>query len=213
MGIERTIQQRERLIDALTKKGEVGRVAEGKPRVPAGQRVTSGFPVLDLGIRPAFDPTTWNFRVFGEVDCEPQFTWEEFRQLPKVAQVSDFHCVTTWSKLDVNWGGVSIRSIVELAKPKPTARFLIAHCGEGYTTNVPIEEALAADVMLAYELDGQPLPIEHGGPLRLVVPKLYGWKSAKFLRALQFAATDEPGFWEKRGYHNHGDPWREERFG
>ena len=213
MGIERVVQNRQRLMDVLTRKGEVNRPSAGQPRVPSGQRVTSGFPILDLGLRPAFDPATWTLQIMGDVEVPLQFTWDEFRKLPRVEQVSDFHCVTTWSKLDVPWAGVSMRTIAELTRPQESARFVIAQCGEGYATNLPIAAALDDDALLAYELDGQPLPIEHGGPLRLIVPKLYAWKSAKFLRALKFAATDEPGFWEKRGYHHHGDPWREERFG
>lgn len=213
MGIERVVQNRQRLIDTLKRKGEVGRPTEGRPRVPRGQRVTSGFPTLDLGIRPDFDPATWRLQVTGEVASPRHFTWEEFQQLPRVEQVSDFHCVTTWSKLDVRWSGVRMRTIAELVKPTPQARFVIAQSGEGYATNLPLDEALAEDVLLACELEGQPLPIDHGGPLRLVVPKLYGWKSAKFLRALRFSVDDEPGFWEQRGYHYRGDPWREERFG
>lgn len=189
------------------------RPLEERDRLPPGQKLTKGFPVLDLGIHPPFDPATWTFRVEGEVENPMTWTWEEFQQLPKVEQLSDFHCVTTWSKFDVRWGGVKLRTVAELVHPKQTAHFVIAHCADGgYTTNIPIDEALDDDVLLAYELDGQPLPIEHGGPMRLVVPRLYAWKSAKFLRALRFTERDEPGFWETRGYHNHADPWKEERY-
>ncbi len=185
-----------------------------RDRLPPGQKLTQKFPVLDLGTHPPFDPATWTFRVEGEVENPMTWTWEEFQKLPKVEQVSDFHCATTWSKFDVHWGGVKLKTIIEMVEPKDTAHFVIAHCAdEGFTTNIPIEEALDDDVLLAYELDGKPLPVEHGGPMRLVVPKLYAWKSAKFLRALRFTERDEPGFWETRGYNNHGDPWKEERYG
>lgn len=213
MGIERFVQKRERLIETLTRKGEVERSTDPRERVPAGQHLTQGFPVLDLGFRPPFDPITWTLRIFGEVERELLLTWDEFQALPRVEQVSDFHCVTTWSKLDVVWGGVKLANVSAMAKPRPTATHLIAYCAEDYTTNLRLTEALGDDVLLADELDGEPLPLQHGGPVRLVVPKLYGWKSAKFLRALEFSAVDKPGFWEVRGYHNHGDPWREERFG
>lgn len=212
MGIERIVQQRERLMDALTRKGEVNRVAADRPRVPSGQHLTKGFPVLDLGIRPPFDPATWTLRVFGEVEQELEYSYQELLTLPRTDQASDFHCVTTWSKLDVQWGGVRLATVAALASPRASASYVIAHCGEGYTTNLPLVAALEDEVLLAYLLDDEPLPLEHGGPLRLVVPKLYGWKSAKFVRALEFSAVDQPGFWETRGYHNYGDPWREERF-
>jgi DMSO/TMAO reductase YedYZ molybdopterin-dependent catalytic subunit len=181
-------------------------------RLPPGQHLTSGFPVLDLGVRPPINRETWRLAVTGEVDQPWFFSWEEFRSLPRVDLVRDFHCVTSWSKYEVRWGGVQFRTIAERVGLKPTAHFVIASGAEGYTTNVPVADCLREDVILADELEGQPLPLEHGGPVRLLVPHLYAWKSCKFLQGLHFAEKDEPGFWEVRGYHNYGDPWREQRY-
>ncbi len=181
-------------------------------RLPPGQHLTSGFPVLDLGVRPPVNLETWSLDVTGEVATPLRLSWEEFRALPRSREVRDFHCVTTWSKYDVRWGGVLFRVIAERAGLKPSAQFVIATGGEGYTTNLPLEDCMRDDVILADELDGKPLPLEHGGPVRLVVPHLYAWKSAKFLCGLRFSAKDEPGFWEVRGYHNYGDPWRQQRY-
>ncbi|MDH4120102.1 MAG: sulfite oxidase-like oxidoreductase [Deltaproteobacteria bacterium] len=184
-----------------------------KPRVPPGQTQTGKFPVLDLGIRPLFDPVRWRFTVNGLAARPMELDWTAFQALPRVRAQADFHCVTGWSRLDVDWGGVAMAELARLAQPLPEARFVVAWCADGYTTNLPLAEALAANVLLADTLDGQPLPLEHGGPVRLVVPDLYAWKSAKFLTGLTFLAQDQPGYWEQRGYHNHGDPWTEERYG
>lgn len=186
---------------------------EERRRLPPGQHLTSGFPVLDLGVRPPIDLARWTLEVTGEVEQPLRLSWEEFRALPRVRLVRDFHCVTTWSKYDVRWAGVPFRVIAERAGLKPAARFVIASGGEGYTTNIPLEDCMREDVLLADELEGKPLPLEHGGPVRLLVPHLYAWKSCKFLRGLRFSARDEPGFWEIRGYHNYGDPWRQQRYG
>ena len=165
-------------------------------------------------MHPQFHPKRWRFQVEGEVEQPVDVDWEGFLQLvPKRDQVADFHCVTTWSKFDVQWGGISFLDLAALVRPTGQARFLIAHGADGYTTNMPLADCMDEDVILACELFGQPLPLEHGGPMRLIVPKLYAWKSAKFLRKLVFTAQDQPGFWEVRGYHNHGDPWTEERHG
>lgn len=181
-------------------------------RLPPGQHLVSGFPVLDLGVRPAIDLATWKLKLTGLVREPWFFSWEAFRDLPRAQQTSDFHCVTSWSRFDLRWGGVPFRAVAERAGVPPEARFVIASCGDGYTTNLPLIDCLHADVLLADELEGRPLPLEHGGPVRLLVPHLYGWKSAKFLRGLHFVAEDEPGFWEVRGYHHYGDPWREQRY-
>jgi DMSO/TMAO reductase YedYZ molybdopterin-dependent catalytic subunit len=187
--------------------------AEGeRRRLPPGQHLTSGFPVLDLGARPEIDRSAWKLRVTGLVDQPRFFSWEAFRALPRVNQLADFHCVTSWSRFDVRWGGVPFRALAQAVGIRPEARFVIAYSSDGYTTNLPLADCLREEVLLADELDGAPLPIEHGGPVRLVVPRLYGWKSAKFLRGFRLAAADEPGFWEARGYHNYGDPWREQRY-
>jgi DMSO/TMAO reductase YedYZ molybdopterin-dependent catalytic subunit len=207
------IAAKEKLLERFRARG-AHPVAEGeRPRLPPGQHRTSGFPVLDLGVRPPIDLATWSLEVFGEVETPLRLSWDEFRALPRLELVRDFHCVTTWSKYDVRWSGVPFRTIVERVGLKPSAHFVVAHGGEGYTTNIPLEDCLHDDVILADELDGQPLPLEHGGPVRLLVPHLYAWKSAKFLRRLQLTERDEPGYWEVRGYHRYGDPWREQRYG
>lgn len=188
----------------------------GRDRLPPGQYLVKPhqFPILDLGIHPAFDPATWSLEVCGEVDRPATFTWEQLLALPALTLTRDFHCVTTWSKYDVTWTGVPFRWLAEHVGVQPSAGYVIAHCEDlGYTTNVPLDDMLHDDVLLAYLLEGEPLSPEHGGPLRTLVPHLYAWKSAKFLRRLEFSAVDKPGFWEVRGYHNYGDPWREERFG
>lgn len=182
-------------------------------RLPPGQSLTQKFPVLTYGPNPPFDPQTWDMRVFGEVDQELRWTWDEFLKLPTQAITCDIHCVTRWSKFDTVWEGVPFKTVAEMAGLKPTARYVIAHCDFGYTTNLPLEAMLDDDVMLAYKYDGQFLEPDHGFPVRTLVPKRYFWKSAKFLRALEFSEVDKPGFWEVNGYHNNGDPWTEERHG
>lgn len=184
-----------------------------RTRVPPGQKLTEKFPVLDLGVRPAFDARRWRFAVDGEVEVPVLADWQSFVELaPKRQQTCDFHCVTTWSRLDLAWSGMAMSDLLELVRPTEAARFVVAHGADGYTTNLSIEDASAADVLLAYELDEQPLALEHGGPMRLLVPQRYAWKSAKFLRRLEFLAQDEPGYWEQRGYHDRGDPWQQERY-
>jgi DMSO/TMAO reductase YedYZ molybdopterin-dependent catalytic subunit len=200
----------------LKRRQEEERVrSEG--RLPKGQSLTQKFPVLTYGPTPRFDPTNWDMRVFGEVEQEMRWTWDEFQTLPTTTQTVDIHCVTRWSKFDTTWEGVSFREFVKLFGVKPVAKFVIAHCEQGYTTNLPLETMMDDDVMLAYKYEGEFLHsrdlIDHGGPVRTLVPKRYFWKSAKFLRALEFSAVDKPGFWEVNGYHNEGDPWKEERYG
>ena len=186
--------------------------AESDSRTPPGQILTDKFPVLSYGPTPRFDPRKWDFRVFGEVEEPLLLGYEQFRALPQSRQVSDFHCVTTWSRLDNAWEGVKVRDLMKLTRLKPSARFVIVHCDGGYTTNLPLAEFDDDDVILAHRHDGRDLEPDHGFPLRLIVPKLYGWKSAKWVRAIEFSAEDRRGFWEVRGYHNHADPWTEERY-
>jgi DMSO/TMAO reductase YedYZ molybdopterin-dependent catalytic subunit len=181
-------------------------------RLPAGQTLTEDFPVLTYGPTPKFNPAAWTLKVFGEVERELTWSWEEFQQLPRVTQTCDIHCVTRWSKFDTVWEGVQFKHLAELAGIKPTAQHVIAHCDYGYTTNVPLADMLRDDVLLALRFDNQPLDPEHGGPVRTLVPHLYFWKSAKWVRGLELSATDKPGFWEVNGYHNYGDPFREERY-
>jgi DMSO/TMAO reductase YedYZ molybdopterin-dependent catalytic subunit len=182
-------------------------------RLPPGQSLTQKFPVLTYGPNARFDPVTWDLRVFGEVEKEMRWSWEEFLALPTVTLTCDIHCVTRWSKFDTTWEGVRFNEFVKLFGVKPTAKFVIAHCDHGYTTNLPIEAMMEDDVLLAYKYDGKPLEPDHGFPVRTLVPKRYFWKSAKFLRGLEFSPVDKPGFWEQAGYHNDGDPWTEERYG
>jgi DMSO/TMAO reductase YedYZ molybdopterin-dependent catalytic subunit len=180
-------------------------------RLPPGQSATIKFPVLHYGPVPTFDPQTWTLRVFGLVTNEISWTWDEFQKLPTRQITCDIHCVTRWSKFDTVWEGVPFSYIVEAAGVKPEARFVIAHCEHGYTTNLPLEAMLDDDVLLAYKYDGQFLEPDHGFPVRTLVPKRYFWKSAKWLRGIEFAAADRPGFWEQAGYHNDADPWQEQR--
>ncbi len=183
-----------------------------RARVPPGQFVTNGWPVLHYGAVPRFDPKTWTFRVWGLVEQPIELSYDEFRQLPTVEVVADIHCVTRWSKLGMTWEGVPARYLLELVRPKPEARFVIAHAEHGFTANLPLEALDDDDVLLAHRADGHDLTPEHGWPLRLVVPKRYFWKSAKWLRGLELTAEDHPGFWEQNGYNNNADPWKEERY-
>ena len=183
-----------------------------KSRVPPGQYVTQKWPVLHYGSVPSVDLATWDFRVWGEVEEPFTFSWEEFRQMPRKSIHRDIHCVTRWTRLDMDFEGVPIQHILERARPKPSARFVVEHAEQGYTTNLPLDLLDDDDVLLADVADGEPLSPEHGYPLRLVVPKRYFWKSAKWIRGLQFRADDRLGFWERYGYHNEADPWQEQRF-
>lgn len=180
-------------------------------RLPPGQVITQKWPVLTAGPNPRIDLGTWRFRVTGRVKGEYAISWEEFKALPRVRVTADMHCVTRWSRIGTVWEGVSIREILKHAPLLPEARFVTAHSYGGYTTNLPCADLLDDDVLLADTNDGAPLSLDHGGPMRLVVPKLYAWKSAKWLRELEFLEEDRLGFWETYGYHNHGDPWKEER--
>ena len=183
-----------------------------KPHIPPGQVVTSKFPVLHVGPIPPFDPQRWDFRVFGLVEEEVVFSCQEFMSLPRVEMVSDFHCVDRWSRLDNAWEGVSFQELMKHIRPRPEARYVMVHSDGGYTTNLPLKALLEDDVLFAYRHDGRDLTPEHGWPLRLVVPKRYAWKSAKWVRGLEFMDHDRHGYWEARGYHNDGDPWKEERY-
>jgi len=180
-------------------------------RVPPGQYLTQRFPVLTVGPNPAFDLAAWTFAVRGEVERPFELRWDELMAMDQVDLVCDIHCVTRWSKLDTEWRGVRPRDLLERAGVKPAATHVMAHCDGGYTTNLPLAALLDDDVLLAHSYGGEPLEPDHGAPLRLLVPRRYFWKSAKFLRALEVMAEDRMGFWELGGYHNDADPWREER--
>jgi DMSO/TMAO reductase YedYZ molybdopterin-dependent catalytic subunit len=182
------------------------------PTVPPGQTVTSGFPILHVGDVPTFDPATWRLRFFGLVAHPFELTWDELLGEPAVQWRGDIHCVTRWTKKDTLWRGVSFKRLVERAKPLPGVTHVVQHADNDYTTNLPLAAVLGDDVLVAYEFDGKPLEPIHGGPVRMLVPKLYFWKSAKWIKGIEFLDHDQRGFWEVRGYHNDGDPWKEERY-
>ncbi len=192
--------------------GQRGQDPAAAQRTPPGQYLTQKFPVLHYGSVPSFSPATWDFRVYGHVDAPLTLTWEQLRALPRKQVHTDIHCVTRWTKLDTHWEGVPIQAVLELAAVRPSATHVVAHCEQGYTTNLPLSVLDDDDVLLADTYAGAPLEPDHGYPLRLLVPKRYFWKSAKWLRALEFLDHDEHGFWERYGYHNDADPWKEERF-
>lgn len=191
-------------------------------RLPPGQSLTQRFPVLHYGPVPPFNPQTWDLRVFGEVEQEVTWNWEQFNQLPRTKVKMDLHCVTRWSKFDTDWEGVSLKTLVDegLIKLKPSAKYLLQHCEYGFTVNIPLDVALAPNFLLATHFDGQPLSPDHGYPLRGVIGNIVGtehktpylWKGGKWLRGLEFMSRDRLGFWEQAGYHNEADVWKEERF-
>ena len=182
-------------------------------RLPPNQARTKKWPVLDAQGPPRIDLDTWTLGISGLVKSELSFDRKEFRALPRVQVFADMHCVTRWSRLGNVWEGVATREILRRAEALPEARFVVVHgYDHGFTTNVPLEALASDDVLLADTHDGQPISLEHGGPLRLVVPRLYAWKSAKWVKRIELVSEDEPGFWERAGYHDVGDPWKEERF-
>ena len=180
--------------------------------MPPGQRVTERWPVLHQGAVPPGDLKAWSFRVWGEVEEDLTLDWQEFMALPKTTLSADVHCVEGWSIVDNTWEGVAFRELMKRIRPKPQARYVMVHCDGDYTANVSLEDLLDDGVLFAYRHNGQDLTPEHGWPLRLVVPKLYFWKSAKWVRGLYFMQEDRLGFWESRGYHHRGDVWQEERY-
>jgi DMSO/TMAO reductase YedYZ molybdopterin-dependent catalytic subunit len=179
-------------------------------RLPPGQVLTQKWPVLTYGVPPRADLATWTFRCYGLVDEDISWTWKQFLALPRVVVTSDIHCVTRWSRFDNRWEGVAVSEILRRVKVRPEAVAVMAHTEEGYTTNIALADLIVA--LLAFKHDGQDLPLEHGGPCRLVVPKLYFWKSAKWVRSFEFLDVNAPGFWEDNGYHMHADPWEDERY-
>jgi DMSO/TMAO reductase YedYZ molybdopterin-dependent catalytic subunit len=209
---------RDKLIRRKQEWAEEGRLLTGKSadpalqRLPPGQREVKTWPVLDLGVQPKIDLKLWRLVVDGLVESPVTLDWAGFGNLIQSDLTSDIHCVTAWSRYDNRWRGVRVGDLLELVRPKPEAKFVLLQSYDTYTTNLPLEEFAAPDALLATHWEGAPLAIEHGGPLRVVVPKLYFWKSAKWVKRIQFVAEDQPGFWEVRGYHNHGDPWEEERY-
>jgi len=185
----------------------------GAERLPPGQRRVATLPVLDIGIHPVIERAEWRLSIHGLVTHPLELTWDELQTLPQVDINADIHCVTHWSCLDVSWTGVAVKSLLEIAQPAAEGRFVTLHSYDNYTTNLPLAALLDDDVLLAHSLNGEPLTVEHGGPIRLVVPKRYFWKSPKWLKTIEIHAEDHPGFWEVRGYHNEAFPWEEQRFG
>ena len=208
------------LSDVLKRRQDEERVRK-EGRLPPGQSLTQKFPVLHYGPVPRFDPATWDFRIWGEVEEERRWTWDEFLRLPRRKVKMDIHCVTRWSKFDTEWEGVSLRDLVDqgLIRLKPTAQHVMQHCEYGFTVNVPLEIALAGNFLLATHLDGEPITPDHGYPVRGVVGNIpgadlktpYFWKGGKWVRALELMAQDRLGFWEQAGYHNEADVWKEQR--
>ena len=201
--------------EPLISRGFRGRRGSGatSARLPPGQHLVTDFPVLSAGPTPVPDLATWRFTLEDGASSLALWSWAEFNALPQSDIAADIHCVTTWSKFDTQWRGVSVDTLLEAAGlSEPPGAFVLAHCDGGYTTNVPSEDLVDGKAMIATTFDGEPLDPEHGGPARLLVPHLYFWKSAKWVRRLQFIDEDQPGFWEVLGYHNYGDPWREQRY-
>jgi DMSO/TMAO reductase YedYZ molybdopterin-dependent catalytic subunit len=212
------------MLNSFFRRREDEKKYDQEGRLPPGQSLTQKFPVLHYGPVPRFDPATWDLRVWGEVEEEVRWTWDEFQKLPRSKVNMDLHCVTRWSKFDTVWEGVSVRTLVDqgLIKLKPTARYVMQHAEYGFTVNLPLEIVLAENFLLATHFNGEPITPDHGYPLRGVVGYIPGrddlkvpylWKGAKWLRGLEFMAHDRPGFWEQAGYHNEADIWKEQRFG
>ena len=210
---------RRKLVASKQRWAREGRLLTGRSaqreaeRLPPGQRRVENWPVLDLGVQPEVPVERWQLAIDGLVEAPVRWDWTTFRAQPSFRDVSDIHCVTAWSRFDNRWEGVSARHLIATVRPLPAARFVVLHGHDDYTTNLPLADFAGEDVLLAHSWQGKPLAREHGGPVRAVVPRLYFWKSAKWLRRIEFLADDRRGFWEERGYHDRGDPWTEERYG
>lgn len=204
------IQAKERWARKMA--GQRSATARSADRLPPGQRLVHNFPVLDLGIRPEVSLDQWQLKIHGLVENPVTLNWKQFLNVPQFKDVSDFHCVTTWSQYDMEWEGVAFFTIADLVKPQPSAAHVLFKSADGYTTNNPLSVCLDDDVLIAHKWNGQPLSLEHGGPARMIIPKRYAWKGAKFVREIEFLDHDVLGFWETRGYSNTADPWTEDRF-
>jgi DMSO/TMAO reductase YedYZ molybdopterin-dependent catalytic subunit len=212
MSKERYIAAKQQWAEKQKARGVTARLTVSPERLPPGQKLTEGFPVLDLGVQPEIPLTKWKLKIDGWVEKPATLDWVQFHALPQVEDVSDFHCVTTWSKYDCRWGGVAFTTLYELVQPKPEAKFVYFTSYDGYSTNVALDKCLDDDVLIATRFEGAPVSREHGGPARAIIPKLYAWKGAKFVSGITFLAEDKLGFWEVRGYSNTADPWTEDRY-
>jgi len=208
--------KRDKLIAKKQEWAREGRLLtghDGADRLPPGQKLTQGWPVLDLGIHPMINKKRFELTLDGAVTSPVKFDWAAFHALPHEDSVSDMHCVTSWSNYDNHWRGVSAQTLIDLVKPNPDARHVVFHSFDSYTTNVRLDQFAESDVYLVDQWNGAPISREHGGPVRVLIPRLYLWKSAKWVKRIEFTIEDRPGFWEVRGYHNNADPWTEERYG
>jgi DMSO/TMAO reductase YedYZ molybdopterin-dependent catalytic subunit len=212
MSKARYIEAKQRWAEKQKAAGWTPRPESAEGRLPPGQKLTTGFPVLDLGVQPEIPLQDWTLTLDGLVEQPVTLDWNALSALPQVNDISDFHCVTTWSKYDLRWGGVAFTTLYELAKPKPEAKYVYFTGYDGYSTNVRLSACLDDDVLIATSYDGAPVPREHGGPARVIIPKLYAWKGSKFVKGITFLAEDKLGFWEVRGYSNGADPWTEDRY-
>jgi DMSO/TMAO reductase YedYZ molybdopterin-dependent catalytic subunit len=209
---------RPKLVESKQRWAREGRLLTGaaadpeRDRLPPGQRLVEHWPVLDLGVQPEIPLDKWRLTIDGLVEAPTVWRWDDILAQPEFEDVSDIHCVTSWSRFDNRWRGISARHLLSLVRPKPEARHVVFHSYDTYTTNVALDAFAAEDVLLATHHDGEPIPVEHGGPLRVIMPRWYFWKSAKWVKRIEFIAADRPGFWEERGYHNEGDPWQEQRY-
>ncbi len=209
---------KEKLIERKVGWAREGRLLTGKAatpeqRLPPGQRLVRDWPVLDLGVQPAVTLAAFRLDLDGAVEQMESLSWDAFLALPQTESICDIHCVTQWSRYDNHWQGVAARTLIERVRPHADAEHVVFHSYDGYTTNVRLDQFDQPDVFLVHRWEGKPIPREHGGPLRVLIPRLYFWKSAKWIRRIEFVARDRPGFWEVRGYHNNADPWLEERYG
>jgi DMSO/TMAO reductase YedYZ molybdopterin-dependent catalytic subunit len=191
---------------------ELEKKAKAEGRLPPGQSLTLKWPVLHCGSVPRFDESKWDFKISGEVAAQLKLSWKEFCALPQTEVTSDFHCVTRWSRLNNTWKGIQFTEVLKLVKPRPEVKHVLVLAEEGYTANIPLQDLRRPNVLFAFDHDGVPLTAEHGGPVRLIVPHLYAWKSVKWVRGFVLRDEDRLGFWERNGYHVYGDPWKEQRY-
>ena len=206
------LDRKESWAKKMAGSSDLSREERSEGRLPPGQHTVEKLPVLDLGIQPKIEETDWTLEIGGEVENELKIDWKSLEKWDHVEEMSDFHCVTTWSKYDCKWGGVRMLEILDQVRPHSCAEHVLFVSYDGYTTNVPVEAVYSNHTLLATSLNGEPLSKQYGGPVRVIIPHLYAWKSAKFVKRIQFTNKMELGYWEKRGYSNTADPWREERF-